>query len=153
MTLKTCNGCGLEKEETVEFFNMLPSGYFRGKCKECMAANTKRHYEKDPGKVMARVARYKDQMRDAGGYYTEADIAELRSNLDDRCYYCGMELDGGGEVDHMTPVVQGGDSWPSNLTLACRTCNRDKHAKTAEEFLQWRRERGLPIRRGLSKRN
>jgi hypothetical protein len=47
------------------------------------------------------------------------------------CQYCGM---GAAEVDHVIPLVRGGDNDPGNLAAACRSCNRRKHTKTAEEF-------------------
>jgi len=111
-----------------------------------MAANTRRHYEESPEKVIARVEKYKSQKKLAGGNFTDADIAQIRAHLDDRCAYCGDPLSGEGEIDHRTPVSQGGNNSPANLTLACRTCNRDKHGKTAEEFIAWRRRLGLKLR-------
>jgi 5-methylcytosine-specific restriction endonuclease McrA len=114
-----------------------------------MAANTRRHYETNPEKVIARVAKYKMQKGAAGGSYIEEDINQIRSALNDRCAYCGNSLEGGGEIDHKTPVSKGGVNSPDNLTLACRTCNRDKHSKTLAEFVAWRRERGLTVRENL----
>ena len=111
-----------------------------------MAANTRRHYDTNPEKVFARVRKYNEQKAAAGGYHDERDIARIRIKLKDRCNYCGVSLNGGGEKDHLVPIARGGNDAPSNLTLACTTCNRDKHAKTAEEFMAWRRKLGLPVR-------
>lgn len=111
-----------------------------------MAENTRRHYEKSPEKVLARVQKYKEQKAAASGYHDEWDIDQIRKRLNDQCSYCGEPLHGKGEKDHLVPVSRGGDNSPENLTLACRTCNRDKHAKTAQEFLAWRRSLGLKIR-------
>jgi 5-methylcytosine-specific restriction endonuclease McrA len=49
------------------------------------------------------------------------------------CTYCG---DRGGrlECDHIHPISRGGRSDLSNLTTACRDCNRSKRDKTAEEW-------------------
>lgn len=143
---KICTKCGERKPATRVYFNLLPSGSFRGACKRCMAANTRAHYRKDPDKVKARVALYKDQKAAAEGAYGQSDIDLIRDELGDRCNYCGQPLDGGGEVDHKLPISRGGSNWPSNLTLACLTCNRDKHAKTVQEFIEWRIKRGLPVR-------
>lgn len=59
------------------------------------------------------------------------------------CCYCRMK---GSErcgpdnrpwhVDHLYPVVRGGDNKPDNLVLACATCNLKKKAKLLAEFLQ-----------------
>jgi 5-methylcytosine-specific restriction endonuclease McrA len=111
-----------------------------------MAANTRRHYIENPEKVIARVRKYNTQKAAAGGCHNEWDIVRIRAQLKDRCKYCGAPLEGGGERDHLIPVSRGGDDSPANLTLACTTCNRDKHAKTAEEFMVWRRALGLRVR-------
>jgi len=50
-----------------------------------------------------------------------------------RCAYCGVErvpL----QIEHIVPRSRGGTDRVSNLTLACRTCNQAKGARTAEEF-------------------
>jgi 5-methylcytosine-specific restriction endonuclease McrA len=49
------------------------------------------------------------------------------------CAYCGDE-EGPFEFDHIFPVARGGSDDPSNLTLACATCNRSKGAKTLREW-------------------
>ena len=111
-----------------------------------MAANAKRHYDRDPSKVINRVEKYKAQKDAAGGYWTDYDIQKIRRELEDKCYYCGVELAGGGEIDHKLPVSRGGTNWPDNLTLACTKCNRDKHCKTPDEFFEYKRQRGQKIR-------
>jgi 5-methylcytosine-specific restriction endonuclease McrA len=144
--VRVCNKCGETKPLTTEYYNLLSSGSWRWVCKLCMAANTRRHYALDPEKVNARAKRYQAQKAAAGGYHNDSDIAEIRRRLGDRCAYCGVALKGAGEVDHIVPISRGGDNSPNNLTLACLPCNRDKHAKTAQEFLNWRRRLGLPVR-------
>jgi len=143
---KTCKKCGELKPLTTAYFNLLSSGHWRGTCKLCMAENTRRHYELVPEKLNLRVSRYKAQKAAAGGHYNDQDIANIRQRLRDRCAYCGVALNGSGEIDHIIPVSRGGDNSPTNLTLACLTCNRDKHAKTAQEYLTWRRRLGLSVR-------
>ena len=143
---RICNKCGETKPLTTDYYNKLSSGSWRGVCKTCMAANSRRHYALDPERVKARARQYEAQKAAVGGYYDKSDIAEIRRRLVDCCAYCGVFLDGAGEIDHMVPISQGGDNSPGNLTLACRPCNRDKHGKTSHEFLSWRRRLGLPIR-------
>lgn len=146
MEKKKCKKCGELKPISIDYFNQLPSGGFRGTCKNCMALNTKSHYYADPSKVMDRVKKYKDQIKIAGGSYAPEDIMKIRQKLGDKCRYCGAPLSGGGEVDHIVPVSRGGVNSADNLTLACRSCNRDKHSKTAEEFISWRIQRGRNVR-------
>lgn len=52
--------------------------------------------------------------------------------LNDSCSYCGGP---GGEIDHITPVADGGSGeWP-NLTSACRRCNARKNDRPLLSFL------------------
>jgi hypothetical protein len=51
------------------------------------------------------------------------------------CHYCGQnfsveEL----TVDHKTPLMRGGEDIPSNVVLACITCNSQKGPMTEQEF-------------------
>lgn len=50
------------------------------------------------------------------------------------CTYCGTS-DGPFYLDHIYPVSRGGSNEPSNLTLACASCNRSKGARTLREWL------------------
>jgi 5-methylcytosine-specific restriction endonuclease McrA len=67
------------------------------------------------------------------------------------CWYCGVNLRGlaahetfNCTVDHIQPVIRGGNSEPSNLVAACRTCNIEKSARTLEEYREYRRYAVLP---------
>jgi 5-methylcytosine-specific restriction endonuclease McrA len=144
--MRKCKKCKELKEENSNNFNLLPSGNYRGTCKSCMAANTKKHYDKNPEKVMARVAKYKKQKEAAGGYCSDEQSNKIRLSQEDRCYYCDIPLKNGGELDHKVPVSRDGNNWPENMAWACKTCNRDKHNKTVEEFMSWRKQRNLPCR-------
>jgi len=76
---------------------------------------------------------------------TVAQIEVLRERLLDRCEYCGLKLEGKGELEHRIPVARGGGNSLDNITLACFLCNKEKHNKTPEEFTAWRRKLGLPL--------
>jgi hypothetical protein len=61
------------------------------------------------------------------------------------CFYCsetGNESHGPDgrvwHVDHAYSVADGGDNQPDNLVLSCATCNLDKKAKSALQFLKER---------------
>jgi hypothetical protein len=59
------------------------------------------------------------------------DLVKRRANF--CCEYCQMAdwLSGiEGEIDHIIPRSEGGSSDPSNLCLACTSCNSYKQAKT-----------------------
>lgn len=48
------------------------------------------------------------------------------------CRYCGQFAPNVVlEVDHVTPVCEGGDDSPDNLVTSCRSCNRGKEAYRA----------------------
>jgi len=52
------------------------------------------------------------------------------------CTYCGKALAWEqAEIDHYVPLSKGGVHEDSNLRIACKTCNRSKHAKLPEKFL------------------
>lgn len=50
------------------------------------------------------------------------------------CTYCG-DTEGPFDFDHIFPVSRGGTNDPSNLTLACSSCNRSKGARTLREWV------------------
>jgi hypothetical protein len=56
------------------------------------------------------------------------------------CQYCGQK---GGtlEVDHIIPISKGGTNHDKNLATSCRTCNRKKRDKTAEQYKKWMKDK------------
>jgi len=51
-----------------------------------------------------------------------------------RCYLCGEFVNiGDRHVDHVVPLSRGGSHRPSNLAIACASCNMSKGSKTPEE--------------------
>lgn len=145
---RTCRKCGSEYPLTHAHFGYTPSKTFRHACKRCMAAATAAHSAKNPEMVRKRLQKRKEQEIAAGRLSTqekEEHVRHWRKQQNDRCHYCGVNLSGGGELDHRTPVSRGGTNHPENMRLACLQCNRDKHNKTAEQFRIWRQERGLPV--------
>jgi 5-methylcytosine-specific restriction endonuclease McrA len=142
-----CVKCGQVKPLDHEHFNRTRTGQrWKTTCKACLAAVVRAYYDKDPDKVKARAKKYHDQKRKVGDAWTDEDVKTIRRSLNDSCAYCGTPLNGGGEVDHIVPISRGGTNEAKNLTLACRTCNRDKHSKTGDEFRKWLRERQRPVR-------
>ena len=106
-----------------------------------MAENTKRLYYIDPSKTIERANAYKRKVKSAEGAHTNHEKNVIRIKQGDRCFYCKKILNGAGEFDHKQPISRGGSNLASNLVLACRTCNRDKRDKTAEEYIQWLSDR------------
>lgn len=59
------------------------------------------------------------------------------------CQYCkGESKDNILEVEHKNPKSRGGSNKISNLTIACKTCNKDKDNLTLEEWLVDLKENG-----------
>ena len=89
----------------------------------------------------------------AGIEYQQGELAgyEIREYLLEKwkrkCAYCGKATVP-FEVEHIVPKSRGGSNRCSNLTLACHDCNKDKGAKTAEEFghPEIQKRANLPLR-------
>ena len=59
----------------------------------------------------------------------------LRDGL--ACAYCGSGLEDEGvtlSLDHIIPVVHGGDNRTSNLVTSCRKCNSVRGNRSLEDF-------------------
>ena len=71
----------------------------------------------------------------------DAIVIALAERDGDRCWYCGCRFDereaGGSRaltIDHVEPLVGGGDSSLANLRLCCRTCNQRKGQVGADAY-------------------
>lgn len=45
------------------------------------------------------------------------------------CFYCGVQVLGTWDADHVIPWARGGRTVAENGVVACRSCNRTKGAK------------------------
>lgn len=145
MNTRTCRKCLEAKPCTTKFFGHNPQGGFRHVCRTCMAANNRRLHAANPEQTQRRRESYKQRLETAAGFHTDNDILQIRKRHKDTCFYCGDALQGGGEKDHVVPLSSGGSNWAKNITLACRSCNRDKYDKSVPEFAQWRQRLGLKV--------
>jgi len=59
---------------------------------------------------------------------------DLLLETNERCVYCGVELNGKYEIEHFIPRVLKGSGTRKNLTVACRRCNRMKLDYSLEKF-------------------
>jgi 5-methylcytosine-specific restriction endonuclease McrA len=84
-------------------------------------------------------------IRPVGRVSFKARLAERVLKAFDACVYCGVrhgdnyppprvQRKAWLEVEHIVPVSRGGTNDLSNLTVACKSCNRSKRSKTAAEF-------------------
>lgn len=87
---------------------------------------------------LARYAADLNARARAMGAQGQIGIDELRDVIlssDGQCGWCAVQLVGENfEIDHITPLSQGGKNVRSNLTLSCETCNRTKGDKAPTVF-------------------
>jgi hypothetical protein len=73
----------------------------------------------------------------------EADFYNIRQNRQKiferdkyKCTYCGNQLTRfTATLDHITPIIEGGDNRAENLTTACLQCNSRKTSRPLGDFL------------------
>lgn len=80
-------------------------------------------------------------IRGAEGKHTASEIRQMLEDQGHVCAYCEVPLFGEFHVDHMLPLSRGGSNDWSNLAITCDRCNRSKHNKTTEEFMDGLRGR------------
>ena len=70
--------------------------------------------------------------------------ARTWARSDGRCYLCGIVLEESTfVVDHRVPTSRGGVDDERNRRASCRSCNAQKRDKTAREYRDWLRVRGV----------
>lgn len=82
-----------------------------------------------------RVQRYRERRRSLGLNPTSdysMFYASLVSRDGEACVYC-IETTKRLVVDHMTPIIAGGNDDLDNLALACKRCNSGKGGRTPEQ--------------------
>lgn len=92
-------------------------------------------HKTEAGQLAAKARRIARRAREkfAGGKVTAKQLKQLRIDQNNKCAYCGCELDK-YHIDHVVPISKGGTSDISNLALACPSCNLRKGAKDAKNF-------------------
>ena len=145
-----CNTCGIAKPLTREFFGQRTDSAivrWRKKCRECTNAYTKGYAASNPRSVDDRAAK----RRSRSGEWTSDNDLKLRLFKEQHsiCALCGEVLNGDWsdstqcQVDHLIPVLQGGNNSENNLVLAHRKCNQEKASKNLLEYIRWRERVGL----------
>lgn len=69
--------------------------------------------------------------RDDAEHWDRSEVGEVIARDGHRCRYCGATDD--LTIDHLIPRCRGGNDKPSNLVVACRSCNSSKGARTPNE--------------------
>lgn len=144
--MRTCPICGESKPLNSDYFGHTPSGNFRGRCRKCHGLKNAKWADDNPDAIRRKWEDQNKKRHRAGAHWTSEDRERIRASLKDKCAYCGVNLFGGGEVDHIKSLDHGGTNERSNLTLACMSCNRAKGSRSAEAYLQYRQSLGLAVR-------
>ena len=138
----------MTKPDTPEYFSAYTTSSGnpsrRRTCKQCMSERAARHNKERPHLRAASAGRRRERDKNAEGSHSDVDLARLLTESEGKCFYCGITFNDNWTVDHMNSLAKGGTNWPSNLALACKTCNFDKHTKDAVAFVRWRQLHGLP---------
>jgi 5-methylcytosine-specific restriction endonuclease McrA len=78
-----------------------------------------------------RVKAYRERISQVGGTTYLAHRDDVMERDGGTCVYCGAteKLC----IDHLIPVLRGGDNEPDNLVVACKSCNSGKAGRLIEE--------------------
>ena len=101
--------------------------------REKVRENQRRFRERHPDRV--RLNTWIQSSKRRGEKMNAEAKAYSRILADDPCAYCGAEME---EIDHIVPRPQWeGEGWNdwSNLSAACRSCNRSKADRSLLTFL------------------
>jgi 5-methylcytosine-specific restriction endonuclease McrA len=94
----------------------------------------RRYHIENPEVAKTNNARRRARINDAEGTFTSKEFNLKCLLYDWVCAYCGKELPLG--PDHVIPLSKGGDNYIENIVPACESCNKSKHNKSLQEFLQ-----------------
>jgi len=114
---------------------------YREENKDVLTKKRKKYYAKHKPEYIARNANRRALLAGAMIGATAAQKAEIdeiyrkaKEEPKVRCYLCGDLIKmGDRHVDHIMPLSKGGSHRPSNLAVACASCNMQKHNKLPEE--------------------
>ena len=107
--------------------------YERTRRQELHAVN----YDATLMKRRVRNTRRRARLANMPGSFTIDDIKTLYLEQGEKCagFWCGRSIATYFEIDHNVPVSQvGSTNWPSNLVLLCLPCNRQKWARSMQEW-------------------
>lgn len=106
--------------------------------KDHILETCKKWQKNNPEKARKLCSRRRARLRHAAIGDEEAIVrwnTEWRAKESVECHYCkGSFPPSKCDQDHAVPLSRGGAHDISNLVIACLHCNRQKHAKTPEEW-------------------
>lgn len=127
--------------EKVKHYQKIHPDRIREKNKRWYKANLKkarengrRRYKANSEKALVKNHKRRARKQQAGGSFSNKDIQLMMINQRGRCWYCQCDIRDGYHIDHRIPLSRGGTNDPSNLVLACASCNLSKHNKLPHEW-------------------
>ena len=102
-----------------------------------------RRYREKNREAIRKRARVGQAIRRNQGNFSPWMLRYYRYAQDNRCFYCGIQIfcdidpyhPQKEHLEHMTPVIKGGQTSWTNTVLSCASCNHRKGSKTVEEFI------------------
>jgi len=92
----------------------------------------RRYWQTAKCRAAARRASRKRRARMAGAEMGPVSEQAVYKRDGHECVYCGSVED--LVLDHVVPLVQGGEHCEDNLVVACRSCNASKGGKLLSEW-------------------
>ena len=141
MSEKICKSCKILMPLDHEHFGRATNG--KAWQPHCRACGRKRSVE-HRAKRVDEIARYEATRRhsDQRPVFSEQKKYLLWFQQNGICHCCAKPILINefklASIDHKNPVSKGGGHEDSNLGLAHRRCNTDKHNKTLEQHWRWR---------------
>lgn len=123
----------LPKKRTERDIEVLLNRGLLDRCEDRLVPHDWDEWQYESDSTNNRVKAYRERLRANGGS-TDGYLkhkAAVFSRDGERCVYCGS-----AEklcLDHMIPVLLGGDDDPGNLATACKRCNSGKAGRTPEQ--------------------
>jgi 5-methylcytosine-specific restriction endonuclease McrA len=124
-----------------EIVKKMKKSYYE-RHKEYIIKKVKEYRETHPGysKIEKEKNAEKHSKRRArkiltGGNFTKYDVRERIDKQNGLCFYCKSTLVN-YHVDHYIPLAKGGDNSPSNIVVACPSCNLKKGDLMPDIFME-----------------
>lgn len=97
--------------------------------------NSRLWQKNNPIRVRMNGAKRAARLRGAGGAgFTKADYQLQMKAQGGNCWWCGRPMGKDVTIDHITPIIRGGQHDPRNIVLAHKSCNCSKKDKLPHEW-------------------
>lgn len=91
---------------------------------------------KNKHKIKAQAYEYRGRLKNAEGSFTENEWKDVCEKHGNKCLRCG-KTDNNLTVDHIVPLIKGGDNYITNIQPLCYSCNCSKRDNTVDYRPYW----------------